>query len=79
MYDFSFLAEILKRHKQIQPRYTNRELRDVMWHPMSLMEILRSRGNRIKNLGAYIINRLPSSLALFAMKIAIVIMYRKNN
>lgn len=78
MYDFSFLAEILKRHKQIQPRYTNRELRDVMWHPMSLMEILRSRGNIIKNLGAYIVNRLPPSLALFVMKIAIKIMYRKN-
>jgi glycosyltransferase involved in cell wall biosynthesis len=78
MYDFSFLAEILKRHNQIQPRYTNRELRDVMWHPMSLMEILRSRGNIIKNLGAYIVNRLPPSLALFVMKIAIKIMYRKN-
>ncbi|SFO52792.1 glycosyltransferase family 2 protein [Prevotella sp. tf2-5] len=76
MYDFSFLKEILKRRNQIHPRYTNRELRNVMWHPMSLMEILRSRGYRIKILGAYIVNRLPPAIAVFAIKFAIKIMLR---
>lgn len=71
MYDLSFLEEILKRRNQIQPRYTNRELRDIMWHPMSLMEILRLRGNRIKIFGAYIINRLPPAFAVFAIKLAL--------
>ena len=78
MYDLSFLEEVLKRREQLQPPYSNRELRDIMWHPMSLIEILRLRCSRIKNLGAYIVNKLPPSLALFAIKIAIKAMHRKN-
>ena len=76
MYDFYFLIEILKHRDQIQPRYTNRELRDIMWHPMSLIEILQSRDNLKKNLGAYIVSKLPPAFALFAIKFAIKIKRR---
>ncbi len=76
MYDFSFLKEIMKRRNQLYPRYTNRELRNVMWHPMSLMAILHSQGNRIKIFGAYLVNRLPPAIAVFAIRFAIKIMLR---
>lgn len=76
MYDFSFVEQILERRDQLRPRYTNREIRDVMWHPMSLMEILHSTGKRTKNLGAYIVSKLPPVIAVYAIRIAIDVLFR---
>jgi glycosyltransferase involved in cell wall biosynthesis len=69
MYDFSFVGQILKRRDQLIPRYTDREIRDVMWHPMTLWEILRSPASKSKSLAAYVIAHLPSALAVLGIKI----------
>ncbi len=68
MYDLSFVEQILQRRDQLTPRYTDRELRDVMWQPMTFWDILRSTDKRVKNLAAYILCKLPPSLAVFIIR-----------
>lgn len=68
--------DIVREYQQTHPRYTNREIRDVMWHPMSLMEILHSTGKRTKNLGAYIVSKLPPVIAVYGIRIAIDVLFR---
>ena len=68
MYDLSFVEQILQRRDQLTPRYTDRELRNVMWQPMTLWDILRTTDKRAKNLAAYILCKLPPSLAVFIIR-----------
>ena len=75
MYDFSFVHEILKRDNMFTPPYTNREIRDVLWNPMSFSEILRFSG-KYKNLAIYFISKLPPVVAVWAIKLAVKMMFR---
>ena len=68
MYDFSFVHQILRRRDQLTPRYTDRELRDAMWQPMTLGEIFCSREKRAKNLAVYILYKLPPPFAVFVIR-----------
>lgn len=67
MYSFSFVCQILSRRSEAVPSYTNREIRDVMWHPMSLIEILRSPQNRSNLLQSWIMAKLPPFLSVHLM------------
>ena len=60
MSDFYIACNILKRRKTIQPQISNREIRDIMCHPATFMQICRFKQSRTKNLLLYIIGRLPS-------------------
>lgn len=68
MYDFSFACQMACRRHEAEPPFTDREIRAVMWHPMSLGEILCSRHDRLKNLGYYLFGVLPPALSVFLMK-----------
>lgn len=68
MYDFSFVKQILERRQQLTPRYTDREIRDIMWHPMTLWQIMRSHTGRSKNLAAYLLSIMPPYLSVYVMK-----------
>lgn len=70
MYDFSFACRILAKGDDIDIPYTNKEIRHIMWHPMSLSEILLSQQVRMKNLGFYFFGILPPKLSVIALKIA---------
>lgn len=64
MYDYSFACEIIKRREEAVPPYADAEIRHVMWHPMSLCEILKSKQGRDKNLFTWLFGNLPSSLSV---------------
>ena len=70
MYDLSFVYEILARRNEAEPPYTNREIRAVMWQPMTLSEILRSQHFRFYNLMAWFISKLSPSLAVAVLKLS---------
>lgn len=76
MYDLSFVYEILDQRGEPEPRYTNSEIRHIMWQPMSLAEILRSRRLVFYNLVAWIISMLPSSLAVLVLKLSKLVQRR---
>jgi hypothetical protein len=64
MYDFSFACQIVARRNEVVPPYTNREIRDIMYHPMTLGEIFNSREARIKNLTYYLLGILPPAISV---------------
>ena len=64
MYDFSFAYEIVKRRKDIVPPYTDSEIHHIMWHPMSLSEILKAKQARKQNLFTWMLSKSPSSLSV---------------
>ena len=69
MWDCSFGCEMLLRRKDFDVPFTNREIRDRMWHPMSLLEILMSNSARKQNLFYYLIGKLPPALSVFLLKL----------
>ena len=64
MYDYSFACEVVRRRKEAVPPYTATEIRHIMWHPMSLCEILKAKEARKKNLFTWLLGKLPSALSV---------------
>lgn len=73
MYDYYFACEILSRRKEADPIYTDKEIRDIMWHPMTLWEILRSRECRLSNLGAWLLGVLPPVVSVTLLKLTMLV------
>ena len=69
MWDCSFGCEMLLRRKDFDVPFTNREIRDRMWHPMSLHEILMSNSARKQNLFYYLIGKLPPALSVLLLRV----------
>ena len=69
MYDYSFVCQILAHRADPDPRYTDLEIRNIMRHPMSLFEILRSKRARLKNLQSWIFGVLPPLLSVALLKL----------
>lgn len=69
MYDYSFVCRILAHRTDPDPRYTDLEIRNIMRHPMSLREILRSKRARLKNLQSWIFGVLPPVLSVALLKL----------
>ena len=61
---FYVLCNILKNDKKIVPSFTCQELRGMMKHPASLMEIMRFRQVRIMNLSLFMLGKLPSYMMI---------------
>lgn len=56
---FYLICSILKHRKSIEPRITNREMKDALIHPASFKEIISFKQCRNKNLMLYIIGKMP--------------------
>ena len=50
MLDCSFACEMVGRRNEFDVSFTNREVRDMMWHPMSFWEIVTAKSGRYHNL-----------------------------
>ena len=73
MYDYSFASEIIRRRKQINPPYTDCEIRDVMWHPMSLCEIINSDQDRVKNLFTWMLGKISPFLSVIFLWFSVML------
>jgi glycosyltransferase involved in cell wall biosynthesis len=60
MTDFYVACNIIKRRKDIQPSFLDKEIRALMTHPASFRQICSFKQSRKKNLALYLIGRLPS-------------------
>lgn len=65
--DFYIVCTVLSKKQIISPRFSHRELRDVMQSPLSLSEILRFRQFRWANLLFYLFSKLPPSWSVGLM------------
>jgi len=64
MTDFYVICNVLQNRDVISPAFSNRELRDIMKSPLSLMEIMRFRQMRLQNLVLYLLSVLPPALSV---------------
>jgi hypothetical protein len=71
MIDCSFACEMLKKRADFDVPFKNCEIRDVMWHPMSLWEILTSNSARKQNLFYYLIGKLPLVLSILLLRLMV--------
>jgi hypothetical protein len=76
MYDFSFVCQILARRKETNPPYTNKEIRDIMKHPMTLSELFFSRAVRIKDLAFWLSGILPPFLSVMLLRLYAHLLHR---
>lgn len=69
MTHFYMACAILKEEAIITPPFLNREIRDVMKSPLTLVETLSLKGWRMKNLFLYVLGHLPpkASIAIVRM------------
>lgn len=71
MYDYSFARRIVSQRKEIEPNYSDQEIRRIMWHPMSLGEILCSQSAIVKNLAAWTLSKLSPKIAVGLIKLSL--------
>lgn len=67
MSDFYIACTILKRRKNIQPYFTNKEIKSLLSHPATWKQITTFRQLRLKNQCIYLIGKLPSSLCVLVV------------
>ena len=48
-----------------------REIRDIMWHPMTFWEIVLAKSGRYHNMLYYLFGVVPPSLCTFLLKIMV--------
>ena len=64
MTDFYIVSNILKRGKNIYPRFTSHEMKTIMSPTASLSQICHFRHGKLKNLAMYFIAKLTASLCV---------------
>ena len=65
---FYMICTILERDDKIHPSFSNKELRDLMRYPLSMVEIIRLKTWKTKNLMLSLFGFLPPMLSVFLMK-----------
>lgn len=68
MLDCSFACEMVGRRKEFDIPYTNREVRDMMWHPMTFWQIVYGKSGRYHNMLYYIYGVVPPFLCAWLLK-----------
>ena len=69
MTHFYMACTILKDEKITVPPFTKQEIRDVMRSPLTLSQILRLKGWRLKNFALWLLGVLPPSLSVALIRI----------
>ena len=64
MTDFYIACHVLKRRKTIVPAVSCAELKTMMSHPASFVQICGFRQSRMKNLALFFLSRLPAPLCV---------------
>ena len=71
MLDCSFACVMLAKRIAFDVPFSNREIRDVMWHPMTLREIISAKSGRYHNLLYYIIGSAPPIICVWLLKLMV--------
>lgn len=68
MTDFYIVCNILKNKDKIHPSFSNRELRDIMKSPLSLVETISLKSRKLENIFLYMLGVLPPSFSVGIIK-----------
>lgn len=68
MLDCSFACEMVGRREEFDEPFTNREVRDMMWHPMTFWQIVTAKSGRFHNLLYWTFGVVPPFLCAWLLK-----------
>ena len=68
MLDCSFACEMVGRRDEFDEPFSNREVRDMMWHPMTFWDIVTAKSGRYNNLLYWIFGVVPPFLCAWLLK-----------
>ena len=68
MLDCSFACVMVGRRDRFDEPFTNREVRDIMWHPMTFWEIVTAKSGRYHNMLYWIYGVVPPFLCAWLLK-----------
>ncbi len=68
MLDCSFACEMVGRRTEFDKPFTDREVRDVMWHPMTLWQIVTAKSGRKRNLIYWLYGVVPPFLCVWLLR-----------
>ncbi len=68
MLDCSFACEMVGRRDEFDEPFTNREVRDMMWHPMTFWQIVTAKSGRFHNMLYWIFGVVPPFLCVWLLK-----------
>lgn len=68
MLDCSFACEMVGRRQDFDVPFSNREVRDMMWHPMTFWEIVTAKSGRYHNMLYWIYGVVPPFLCAILLK-----------
>ena len=71
MLDCSFACVMQARKDEFDIPFSKREIRDIMWHPMTFWEIVLAKSGRYHNMLYYLFGVVPPSLCTFLLKIMV--------
>lgn len=66
---FYMVFHILRHMENMLPRFSNKELRSIMHHPLSLFDIIQFREKKISNLFMFLLGRVPACLFVLVVRI----------
>lgn len=69
MYDCSFACEAVNRRHEFDEPFTNREVHDMMWHPMTFWQIVTAESDRLHNLLYFVLGHVPPFLCVWLLKL----------
>lgn len=78
MLDCSFACEMVGRRHLFDKPFSNREVRDIMWHPMTFWEIVTAKSGRYHNMLYWIYGVVPPFLCAWLL-IPMIKRYRVAN
>lgn len=68
MLDCSFACEMLVRRQEFDTPFSDKEIRAIMKHPMTLGEILSTQSGRWHNLFYFFIGQLPTPISIMLLR-----------
>ncbi len=69
MLQCSFACEMIGRRSEFDEPFTNREVRDMMWHPMTLRQIVTAKSCRFHNLLYWTFGVVPPLVCAWILKV----------
>ena len=71
MLDCSFACEMVGRRDRFDHPFSNREVRDIMWHPMSFWQIVSAKSGRFHNILYWTFGVVPPCVCVWLLKFMI--------
>ena len=66
---FYVVCHIIRKYNIVFPKFSSKELREVLWHPMSIKQIVKFRRKRFSNMFFFLLSVCPTFIFILVVKL----------